>query len=664
MTASLMTLPLLAQPPAPTQVTVAEYFGSSRLCYDESRQRLLVVGIAGSLWEHDGNGWAERQVPGVGAAGHIVYDPSRERVVFVNNSAGMFEYDGAAMRQIGTAPTLLRVVADSTRGRLVGVRPTPIVAPQGTLIEEFDGTAWTTVATIPLPGVPITAIFDRSRGRTIVQTIVTSPSIGRELWEWDGTNLVGPLQSGHQAALLAYDPVNGGTLFSLATGVQLWNGTTFTSLGVQVPQLNVRAVTDAASGRVLFQAGDEIWSWNGSAATAAFRTPLPFMYRSMISADPQRQRIVLLGNLAPSSLLPIQREWDGFEWHTVPTSPLQPPSFVDHSQVFDAARNETLVFGGQDPATGTPFGDTYGWNGGTWRQLATSGPSPRSRAAIAYDSLRQRVVLVGGRGTQATALAADHWEWDGSGWQQITAATPMGTSLGSLGFDPIRNRLVFLSDLRLTFEWNGISWAQVASQGPRAVARNLVWNPVAGVLQAALANSAFDGSVFTWNGATWTESHPATGETAIDPVTGMTLILNINRTVVSTDVPATIASYGSGCGGTANAPSLTTFGRPVVGSQRLHLDLRADARLRPALIGLGSTAANVPLWNGCSLLFVDTLSTLVWFTDAAGFLHQRVPLPNSPSLRGQVLVAQGAVIDPASPGALALTPGLTLRLGD
>ena len=61
---------------------------------------------------------------------------------------------------------------------------------------------------------------------------------------------------------------------------------------------------------------------------------------------------------------------------------------------------------------------------------------------------------------------------------------------------------------------------------------------------------------------------------------------------------------------------------------------------------------------------ITSLAAAVWSTDASGFWHHALPLPNALALRGLAFVAQGAVIDPASPSGFALTQGLALAIGD
>src|SRR5262249_17570221 len=66
-----------------------------------------------------------------------------------------------------------------------------------------------------------------------------------------------------------------------------------------------------------------------------------------------------------------------------PAGPRSGPAIV-----YDSARQRPVLFGG---STGSgDLGDTWEWDGPTWTQRATTGPSPRHGHAMAYDSARQR----------------------------------------------------------------------------------------------------------------------------------------------------------------------------------------------------------------------------------------------------------------------------------
>src|SRR5262249_2857993 len=76
----------------------------------------------------------------------------------------------------------------------------------------------------------------------------------------------------------------------------------------------------------------------------------------------------------------------------VVSTPTPWPSLA--AMVYDSLRGVTVMFGGHE---GNPYlGNTRAWNGSTWAQLATSGPSARASHAMAYDPVRGVTVLFGG----------------------------------------------------------------------------------------------------------------------------------------------------------------------------------------------------------------------------------------------------------------------------
>ena len=74
--------------------------------------------------------------------------------------------------------------------------------------------------------------------------------------------------------------------------------------------------------------------------------------------------------------------------------PSQTPSGRNfHTMVYDAARNEVVLFGGIANNSGV-LGDTWVWDGFNWIQKSPpNSPSPRFGHAMAYDAVRQEVVL-------------------------------------------------------------------------------------------------------------------------------------------------------------------------------------------------------------------------------------------------------------------------------
>ncbi len=109
-----------------------------------------------------------------------------------------------------------------------------------------------------------------------------------------------------------------------------------------------------------------------------------------------------------------------------------------------------------------------------WVRLPGGMPSPRHGPAISYDSVRDRLVLFGGN--QGGQLLVDTWEWDGVAWAQAAAANaPSAREFHVMAYDQARRRTLLFGGqdyvpwanlLADTWEWDGASWGQVATNGP------------------------------------------------------------------------------------------------------------------------------------------------------------------------------------------------------
>lgn len=97
--------------------------------------------------------------------------------------------------------------------------------------------------------------------------------------------------------------------------------------------------------------------------------------------------------------VPVSELWefDGVRWSRAQFT-LGPPPRRGGSLVYDAARQVTLLFGGDSPWN-TYDDRLWLWDGASWQSVAPSPrPSVRTSHTMTYDSQRQRAVLFGGWG--------------------------------------------------------------------------------------------------------------------------------------------------------------------------------------------------------------------------------------------------------------------------
>lgn len=667
--ALLAAVPLLAQ--IPVSHPVAKSIVNAKLIYDDFRQRLICVHTDGTLQEHDGTSWTvvTARAP---ANARVAYDEVRGKAYF--SYLELFEYDGHATRVLGPSSILQTMVVDSSRNRVVGLRAAPNVSPPVLEIVEFANGAWTVAGAFPGSRGGLASAFDRVRGVVVFQTWLPNSTAGFETWEWDGANLVGPFTDGVSRGAIAFDTARAQVIgignSPTSQQTYAWNGSVWSVLpNSAVAEGASSLATDTRNGRIhllspSLEGRRSLLTWNGTSWQASIAGPMP-LTTEHLAWDGLRGRAVTFGHAGALSEPREHAEFDGFAWHHMPVPATAPPTFWGASYEFDAARGETVVFGGLLP-NGQRSGATYAWNGTNWRLAASTGPSPRAAARATYDAARQVLVLVGG--STGGVYLQDHWEWNGSAWTQVLATTPMALGPMLVGYDPVRQRVVAHDQAGSTWEYAGAAWVLVATNGPALYtgapqASNLVWESSLQGLIAVVSNNG-QVAVMSWDGVAWSPRTYVIGQYAHDAARGATYVHGGAGTHLVPRLVASAQTYGSRCGGTGTDTSLTAFGRPRFGNANLHLDLRADARLRPALLGFGLAAGSTPIGNGCEFLLQNPIATRVWFTDAFGFWHQNLPLPNVPALRGLDLYVQGAVLDPASAGGLAMTQGLRLTIGD
>ena len=148
-----------------------------------------------------------------------------------------------------------------------------------------------------------------------------------------------------------------------------------------------------------------------------------------------------------------------------------------HAMVYDEARHQLLLFGGPGAEGTSPSGDrssTWEWDGATWTQKATSGPSPRVHQTMAFDRARGRVVLYGGFNASAQQELGDIWEWDGTAWQQSTVSGPANTIARGVAYDEKTAALYLFSvaesgGAMTARRWNGTTLTAVAAAAPPCI---------------------------------------------------------------------------------------------------------------------------------------------------------------------------------------------------
>lgn len=403
--------------------------------------------------------------------------------------------------------------------------------------------------------------------------------------------------------------------------------------------------------------------------------------------DSFRGRTVMFGGLADASGNERNDtwEWDGSAWTRVLPAH-SPPARSAAMACFDVRRRVVLLFGGE--LRGNPptyFSDTWEWDGIDWRQLATSGPSPRSYAGLAFDHANGVPLLFGGR--DGNSEMNDMWRLVSGGWQPITTIGPPPSSDFVFCSDPGRREIVLSGRYQLpigfaTWVWNGTAWLQYAipngyMQFPSpaaaydAVRRRIV------VVYDPIRQGGLNRTVGTieWDGTTWIPRSPGQSpyvqwgtRLAFDTVTGRVLLFggaHEDSFIVHTWeyfllTSARYESYGLGCpGSTLTVPMLVPLDGelPWVGED-WNLEVRelppAPHNFAFGLIGRSRTSfLGQPLpfdlgiigMPGCQLLMSgDELTASL--SNVSGRAPWTVRFPLDLRLIGTHYYLQAAVLDP------------------
>lgn len=221
-----------------------------------------------------------------------------------------------------------------------------------------------------------------------------------------------------------------------------------------------------------------------------------------------RNRIVFF---ACSTILAAQALFAGF-----------PSARTAVRMTYDPKTTQTVLFGGEtttDRGTARIYklAETWIWTGSRWVQRYTAhSPEARSAHAMVYDAARQQIVLFGGR--SETADLNDTWAYKNGDWTQIqTPNSPTARSLPAMEYDPLRDRIVVFGGTSLpsnattatplydTWEFDGTTWRNVATTGPEIVKPILVYDKARSQMLLLGSTTAGDVKMYRYNAsnATW-----------------------------------------------------------------------------------------------------------------------------------------------------------------
>lgn len=680
-------------------------------------------GNAAQTWLHDGQQWRRvrpqtEPTPRLTAQA-LAYDAARREVVLFGGSqtsafgltfqplGDTWLWDGADWRltaAVGPAPRDGHALAfDPRRGRTVlfggevadqlGLRQ-----PVGDTW-EWDGQNWQpSTATGPSPRRSAALAFDPASSRMVLFGGFDGQQSLRDTWSFDGTawqsHTSANLPPLSIAPSLVTDTVRGRLLLILSDSpgaVFEWRGGQWVAQVVSTP-----FAARHFSGAVYVPSRDEVLcvggivqadnqlvgeTWRLAGAAWSLRHPdvTPNSSNTLpqaVAYDRQRGRSVLTTLVSGVAELRTF-EFDGSVWRqAAPAS--APRSRHAQAMAYDELRQRAVLFGGNGGSQPRVLADTWLWDGTTWTQaFPAQSPSARESAHMAFDSARGRVVLFGGVDAGFSALS-DTWEWDGSNWTQVAAVGPAG--VGQMVYDRARQRLVLVVAVGAslqTFERQAGAWQQVATAHVPPVLYDFAAHYDEVTERVALSGgrsaSVIYGETWDYDGVDWllrdADLSPRFGHIAtFDARRGRAVLyggslLRVDRADTLerfTDQPASYATYGRGCAGSAGVPQLASTARPWLGEAFRVRFNQLPASAVAATVTLGVSNRNwlgVPLplslaglgMPGCDLLASAEFTLTV--PASAGAASLALSLCACPELAGLAFYQQGFVLDASANAA-------------
>ncbi len=506
--------------------------GASVGAYDPIRARAVVCNprnpsTKAQTWEWDG-AWLPRtyQDPG----GRATFDPLARHIVAFSGTYTLIwqgeRWKGATALQSPSPRSGFGLCFDPVRGRVIlfgGSRR------GGGAMWEWYGNTWLEIqpSLTPRTQVDVSLVWDEARNRAVlVGGEAVSPTEGT--WEWDGTNWRQASWSRPTAeygVTAWFDPVRrrvmayGGRSPSAGTvaGLSEWTGSTWRPVAGSIgPRDSMVAIPIPGQRRTLLVGGGsgvapnrtefhDVWQYDGTAFRKLNDQPHSMPHLQAVYDASRDESIVFGVDDSSSSQSSATWLWDG-TWRR---SRSPGPSLRAHPGLaHDPLRRTTVLFGGELPNSGgtTVFADTWEWGGLGWRKFSpATSPSPRAGAGMVFDQTRGRVILYGGY-TWYGAVANDTWEWDGTNWQQLATTGPLPRSGSSMAYDPVRRRAVLFGSRRGmtdTWEWDGTQWLQrmPATTPPALTFPPMTYDAVLG--KVVMVGGGPLNDIWYWDGFDW-----------------------------------------------------------------------------------------------------------------------------------------------------------------
>lgn len=184
--------------------------------------------------------------------------------------------------------------------------------------------------------------------------------------------------------------------------------------------------------------------------------------QSVASYDPVTNLIYLFGGASDAAVLDDHIAYDGStsQWSTLsPTAP--PAGRKAHGMCYDSVRLVHVLFGGVNSTSTAVLADIHEFDSSTltWSPITPSttgiyetAPLARASHMMVYDAKRALTIVVGGENFAGSPFSQT-WLWDGTGWrQQVSVLNPPSTQMSGAA-------LAYVPALEKVILWGGSTTA-------------------------------------------------------------------------------------------------------------------------------------------------------------------------------------------------------------
>lgn len=263
---------------------------------------------------------------------------------------------------------------------------------------------------------------------------------------------------------------------------------------------------------------EEVWGWDGKQWQFIPSVGPAVRELSAAAYDTRRKRVVLHGGMGVTNREDRRGdtwEWDGKSWRQMTDTSVGTRDH--HAMAYDEARGKMVMFGGVKADDHLATG-TWEWDGVKWTQVATEGPGGRAHFAMVYDGKRKQVVLFGGL-DEGYKKPNDTWTWDGKTWRKLNEEGPPRRTHHRMAFDDKAGAIVLFGGLAGgdpkaaladTWIWDGQQWKEIKTAGPPKRSGHVMAYDAARGKVMLYGGGSWDGKISTnyddtweWNGQQW-----------------------------------------------------------------------------------------------------------------------------------------------------------------